>query len=267
MIGNRAVLIVCLALSLAVTGCFSRTVSNKDGVVDVEATAVTKRDLEVARQMGAPERVIESMEQGEWLYVSDREAVRYAELAIDYMQETYGQACHAQWSTVPWVLNQKAEVTLVADGGEHDGSVVTVTVSMSEPHEFADNWTAILRAPQYEKTVMDALNQALVDLPQNSWAARVWPNEDPETTDAVSGSVDVYISPAEVKKKEDLDRVCGDMEKAFGEMGIRVTYYVLVPATEAPGGRMTVEYGKEASLGGSNDVLFRAHGNVGFDAA
>ncbi len=207
MIGNRAVLIVCLALSLAVTGCFSRTVSNKDGVVDVEATAVTKRDLEVARQMGAPERVIESMEQGEWLYVSDREAVRYAELAIDYMQETYGQACHAQWSTVPWVLNQKAEVTLVADGGEHDGSVVTVTVSMSEPHEFADNWTAILRAPQYEKTVMDALNQALVDLPQNSWAARVWPNEDPETTDAVSGSVDVYISPAEVKKKEDAEAI------------------------------------------------------------
>ena len=135
----------------------------------MDSVQVTERDLEVARQMQAPEQVIQSLEQGEWLYPSDREAVRFAELALDHMQDAYGQECRATWSTVPWVLDTNANVTLVVVGGEYDGAEVEVTISAAEPHTYTDTWGQLALQDGYHDLVADAEGRLHVWLPDGDY--------------------------------------------------------------------------------------------------
>lgn len=46
------------------TQCGGMHTTGKDGAVDMNSPAVTERGIEVARQLDAPERVLESLERG-----------------------------------------------------------------------------------------------------------------------------------------------------------------------------------------------------------
>lgn len=252
--------IVGLALVCAMVGCAGTSVSEKSVEVDMNSNEVTERDLEVARQMDAPDQVIEALESGEWMFVSDRMAVRYAELAIDYMQQTYGQECHASWSTVPSVLVQDVEVRLVAVGGEHDGAEVRVTISPDEPHTYEDTWGAVLLSDEYERAVQAAFEEALADVPRRQWATNVW--IDGVTTGSQSlsdatGGADLYLSRSVVSTDVELNALCDSIDACVAAHGLNLDYYVTVPAADPEDGQMTAEYGHAASVESGDAVLLR----------
>lgn len=252
--------IVGLALACAMVGCAGTSVSEKSVEADMDSNKVTERDLEVARQMDAPDQVIEALESGEWMFVSDRMAVRYAELAIDYMQQTYDQECRAGWSTVPSVLVQDVEVRLVAVGGEHDGAEVKVTISPNEPHTYEDTWGAVLLSDEYEQTVQAVFEEALVDVPRQQWATNVW--IDGVTTGSQSlsdatGGADLYLSRSIASTEEELNVLCDSIDACVTAHGLNLDYYVTVPASDPEDGQMTVEYGHAAAVESGDAVLLR----------
>lgn len=252
--------IVGLALACAMVGCAGTGVSEKSVEVDTDSNEVTERDLEVARQMDAPNQVIEALESGEWMFVSDRMAVRYAELAIDYMQQSYGQECRASWSTVPSVLVQDVEVRLVAVGGEHDGSEVRVTISPDEPHAYEDTWGVVLLTDEYERAVQAAFEEALADVPRQQWATNVWIDGVATGSQSLSdatGGADVYLSRSVVSTDEELNVLCDSIDACVAAHGLNLDYYVTVPAADPEDGQMTAEYGHAAAVESGDAVLLR----------
>ena len=235
---------------------------------------VTERDLEVARQMQAPEQVIESMEAGEWLYASDREAVRYAELAIDHMREAHGQACEARWSTVPSVLSDEVVATLVVVGGAHDGAEVEVHMSVAEPRTYTDTWGAVVHAGAYEALVREGVGEALAELPAASWDMLVWMTDVEALTDMaddipveqvaplVEGSVNIYIAPSAVSTQEQLDALRAQVRASMERRNLTISYYLLVTAEEPEGSTMDAAWGQDQAKAVGDTIALRSSGYV-----
>lgn len=221
----------------------------------VDDRHVYDRDVTVAEQMEAPDSVMESLRRGEWTYQSDREAVRYAEIAIDHMRDAHGQEVRAQWSSTPWLLSDEAKVSVVAVGGEHDGTGATVSVSAAEGHACTDDWLATIRSDEYGEAIVPVVKEALADFPVGTWAAKGYLTAagvpdgmaDDATVDEMlatcSGSVDVMLSASVVPNEEALaslrTRVLRELRQQDKE-----AYVWLVVVPDAPGGeQMTMEYG------------------------
>ena len=240
--GAALALVLALALALTASGCAFSPRNPQE--VNVDSVQVTERDLEVARQMQAPEQVIQSLEQGEWLYPSDREAVRFAELALDHMQDAYGQECRATWSTVPWILDTNATVTLVAVGGPYDGAEVEVTISAAEPHTYTDTWYQVRHQSEYKTLVANALATAFTDLPADSWAfgtSLPVPGEAPEDAQLTEledafGDISLYLLSTEVPDATRLEELRQAALTELEKIGIEsyVGFFVLDSAKVQP---------------------------------
>ena len=246
-----AALALALALALTASGCALSPRNPQE--VNVESAQVTERDLEVARQMQAPEQVIQSLEQGEWLYPSDREAVRFAELALDHMQDAYGQECRATWSTVPWVLDTNATVTLVVVDGPYDGAEVEVTISAAEPHTYTDTWGQLALQDGYHDLVADALNTALADLPDGSWtfdatlsAKGAAPDAELSQLENAYGHIDLFLLSSVVPDEARLEelRVAALLE--LEKTGVSTLVKLSVLSNEAAAAPLTVAQSWEA---------------------
>ena len=218
---------------------------------------VTERDLEVARQMGAPERVLESMEAGEWLYPSDREAVRYAEIAIDHMLEAHAQACEARWSTVPWLLEQEARVNVVAKGGAYDGLKAVVNVSTAEGHPCTDNWYMATHSDEYAQAAVKVIDDAFGNLPRVAWAAEaslgdrdvpVDIADDTPVEEALtmgSAKVDVFLAASAVPDEAALEELRVQVLRAYESKGYDAYVWLAVVPDAPDGAEMTVSYGRD----------------------
>ena len=258
-------LTLMLTFSMALTACAGAADSLVQEV-DVENYSVTARDLEVARQMQAPERVIESMEAGEWLYPSDREAVRYAEIAIDHMMTAHGQACEARWASVPWVLEHEAKVDVVAVGGDHDGVEATVRVSSAEGHPCTDDWYLAVHREEIEQIALDSLEKTLEGIPRKTWIAQASLRnddefeslEDDESVEEVLKKrpldVSIYYAASVVPDKDVLQELLMRVLGTFETKGYAVYVWTAVVPDTPDGSAMTVEYCRE-QLAQGNKVM------------
>jgi len=246
-----------ILLAIVLTGCMGTPRDSIGPEVDMEEMTVTKRDIEVARQMQAPESVIESMEAGEWLYLSDRERVRYAELAIDHMNQAHNQACGAKWATTPWLLSDSVDVELVVSDGLYADKMVTVRVSVEDGHPCVDNWYATLHREDCEALVMDLLEGALSDVSRRSWAGRVYFDEwslpadfddDASAAEAVrQGSIEVsaFIESSSVPGEEQLKALRDQVIGAFAKEDCSVYVWLAVVPDVPDGAICTCEYGEQ----------------------
>lgn len=223
----------------------------------MEEFEVTARDLEVARQMHAPERVIESMEAGEWLYPSDRVAVRYAERAIDHMLEVHGQECEAQWSTVPWLLKKEAKVRVVAAGGAYDGVEATVRVSSAKGNPCMDDWYLAVHGEECAQVALGVLEEALECLSRKVWAARAKIRADRIPADVADdlpaeemlergfALVYVYLASSAVDDKVSLEELLARVLDAYRNKDYEVYVWMAVVPDAVDGDAMSVEYGSK----------------------
>lgn len=250
-----AVLLLC--------GCSTMFSTNIDGVVDMNSREVSERDIEVAKQLNVSDQMLESLERGEWPTLSDRDFVRYAELAIDYMRDTYGQNCRAKFTDIPWLLSHEATAHLVVVGGEYDGAEVSVTISASEPRTYSDSWTAVTDADEFEQLVNSALSEAFSELPEGSWAVSTSTDSYYMNDGRFGGIAVIFISLSAVPTEESLGQTITSLEEALEATGAGVDYHIVVPSVDPPDSIMTVEYGREAAKESGSAVAHRLSGKVG----
>ena len=227
---------------------------------------VTRRDLEVAKQMNAPEKAMQSMERGQWLYPSDRESVRYAEVAIKHMIEAHGQMTKAQnRASAPWILQSYSEVALVVVGGQYDGKIVTVKVENNKEHTCTDNWYAITHIDEqkeFEETVVEMANNAFSNLPQDSWAIKASfrltniesdiPDNTPFSEVIALGNTDMYIyfTSSAIPDESTLEDLRTRLIQEYNEKGYNVYVWLCVVPDTPEDTTISVEYGQEQAENG-----------------
>lgn len=262
---SSKLLCIPVLVTLALCGCLFVNPQTQDGVVDMKSTTVTARDVEVARQMGAPERVLESLEKGEWLYASDREFVRFAELAMDHMEKEHGIVCRAKWTDIPWVLKNDAEVTLIVAEGEYVGEELVVTIGAEDPYPCTDTWASVVLKKPFDELMSEALGQAMDFAPKGTWAYACSIDAKRTTTNRIVGYVDVCISPALLPTRESFDELTESILATLEATHARLGYFIVVPSSEPQVGGVTVGYGLEASAKGGDALAYSLSGKVGDD--
>lgn len=255
--------IIAMLMSFVLSACM-RAAEERTREANVEEFEVTERDLEVARQMDAPEHVIESMESGEWLYPSDREAVRYAELAIDHMMEAHGQLCEARWSTVPWLLSHEAKVNVVAAGGKYDGLAAIVHVSTAEGHPCTDNWYVAVHRDECAQLALEVLEETLAELPREKWAAQAVYRDSvlsgdladdatiEEALEQVATEVNMYLGESVAPDEDTLETLRVQILRAYKAKGYLIHLWMCVVPDPSDDSAVSMEYGRERVASGED---------------
>lgn len=226
-----------------------------------DPNAPTTRDVEIARQMDAPDGVISSMEGGEWLYSSDRDAVRYVEIAIDHMSATHGVECVPDGTpSLPWVMQREVQVDLRVPSRHGDPDCDEVTVCVDAAGECTDDWVGRTRASGYVDLCAATVAQALPDVPSSSYTIECQADyEGMSDGQTWMGDTTLYVSRSVIPDEAALQSLKDTLHAVGDDRGIRGGWRIRVPAEEPHDGVMTLEFGKEAARGGINTegLLFR----------
>lgn len=248
MTSRRSFLLSAVALfsSVPLVGCLEDSMGRSD---------VTERDIEVARQMGAPDDVIETLERGKWGEYRYEQMVRNAEACIDYLEGRYGERFLARMSELRNPMHDYVVVDLEVGSGPFVGEPVTVHYYSTGEHEdsprFDESYYCILHREEWERLASEAIVVAIAGLPEGSVLARAeLPNAPvvpyraslPVTEGGGGGIVDIAVcEPLAGSSREELETLSESLERLLGEKGLAASYTVWV-FDEVPEGGFTLEW-------------------------
>ena len=229
----------------------------------MDNTKVTQRDIDTAIEMGAPQDVIDSLQRGEWPTPNTRYAIRYVEVAVDHMEETYGMDFRGYGALVPAWLDKQAVVDLVVVGGPYDGVTCQVRFNGYDenPADFEDNLWSACNRPAFQAAAADAVSSALAQLDpglyvvdsgiSDTWSAFLDPSTPfEEVGTGAHGTVCVYVSPEAGLAEADAQEAVLAIARALKPLGTYVNCFVDVVSSAPEEGPMTLEFVHEAAQRG-----------------
>lgn len=211
-----------------------------DPMVTVDSDEVTEVDLRLARESGAPDDVIASLEKGVWPSEDDKVFIRRTNLAIAYMKTQYGEECKPTgtfYGPSQGLLFSKENTIVLLEiaSGDNEGASVEVHVAIDGDKVFcSDSYKDVAASSSTKKAYEDAIRSAMSDIPEDSWVMQV-------NAQYVLFSR-VFVAPGilndEASVQERANRI-GDAVKAAGIDGDDT---VIVLAEAPADGKMTKEY-------------------------
>lgn len=221
-----------LALALGLGGCL------------MGRHEVTERDVEVARQMGAPAGVMETLGRGRWPSDKARYKVRNAEACIDYLSGRYGLELSAVSATggAKWMTHSD-DVVLRIESGPHAGEEVSLEYDAGvrggrqemEP-VFYEDCFYVVNHEEWERIASDAVAPVLAGLPEGSWLSSVRMDgslysadqiDRPITEGGGTGTIQVSVSMEACGLDEaGLEEFAGRLAGALEGTGLRGSWRV-----------------------------------------
>jgi|GEM_PF-5870426 len=200
---------------------------------------VTERDVEVARQMGAPDDIVASMERGVWPSDLARWKVRNAEACIDYLADRYGLEFSAVSATGgPKWMTCYDDVYLRIESGPHAGEEVRLAYDSGmrngrqerEPM-FNEDCYYVVNHEGWERIAEEAIAPILAELPEGAWTSaaamdryvyHISQIDRPITEGGGTGYVFVLVDmDACGLSREDMLSLLDALWEALGETGLR----------------------------------------------
>lgn len=249
---------------------------------------ITERDIMTARQLGAPDDIITSLESGEWPSYRSKENVRIAEAAEDHLSERYDVKFVAFSVTLEkgFLRGPDSVALRVASGPFAGGTCACEFYPGGAPTDgkvnggdpsWADNYIYVRLHGEYEEKVTEAAQSAFGDLPEGSWVCDVEMNDwtyrevqrdalgsgemitlDPNAslTEAgpyLNGHVWVYLSPDSTLDDKECERRAEALDANLGGLGIRVSWGVYRVTKPLEGEEFTTEWAMAACKSGGFD--------------
>ena len=205
----------------------------------MDRNPVTERDVEVARQMGAPDDVMASLEAGRWPSDLVHEKIKNAEACIDYLSDTYGLEFSAVSATggATWMTHEH-DVTLRIESGEHAGEEVHLKYDPgvrngkqeAEP-SFKEDCYYVVNHEEWERIASEAIAPVLAGLPEGAWVmapemSRTYYSavqiDRPITEGGGYGDVDLFVNMSVLSlTSEETYALLDGMQDAMESTGLR----------------------------------------------
>lgn len=271
-------------VAIGCAGCMPGTLGSSHTTQEVAnmSEEVTERDRAMARQLGAPDEVLSSLERGAWPSVTARENVRYAEAVEDHLSDRYGETFRATEVTLSrGVLAEADSVTCTVDSGPFAGATCKCTffpggAPQDGGPQWSDTYPYVRLHEEYEAAAEAAASSAFGDLPQGTWLCdagmteRPYPEVENDVHDQgqsvsippdaslsvmgpyLDGHVWVYLSPECTLSEKDYSGRVSRMVEALRRTGLDIHWEAHKVTKPLDGASFAWEWADEAVRSGQH---------------
>lgn len=229
LLGSAALLPGCMLPGFNVTN----PIPYESGVIP------TERQLQIARDLGVSEKVIEEKYLVEGLDSESFDRIMHAEHMLDHLEEKYGEIFKPNWI----IREQHYEMEVTVASGEFEEATCEIRYywkDLDEPY-YADNYYPILKQYEYKSYLTELVEEVYGESREDTYALdaglgtavllddEIGPNTDVRRPGLrLAGHVYIYFPPTCELTKDEYDALHEEFLDLFAEKGIEVSYRIMV---------------------------------------